>query len=340
MQDPTAAQVKKDLESVSTLSALEEVKRLYLGPKGSIKLRSKELGKLPVEERKAEGQKLTTLYAEVEKLFTEKEDELANLGYEQKIVDDAEQLTYSLPKIGHLHPITQTIRKMNAIFESMGYSVMEGPEIETDEYNFQRMNVPKDHPARGMQDTIYVSEPEHLLRTQTSSIEARILESYKPPMKIVIPGKVYRNEKVNRSNHFVFHQYQGVVVLERTSLQDLFGTFTQLFKGMYGDDVIVRYRSKFYPEVEPGAGCDMQCFNCKGKGCAVCKYVGWIEMGGSGIIHPEVLAMAGIDKDKWMGFAFGLGLDRWVMANYKIDDIRSLLGGGLAYHYYQNENTL
>ncbi|MFH1451349.1 MAG: phenylalanine--tRNA ligase subunit alpha, partial [bacterium] len=190
------------------------------------------------------------------------------------------------------------------------------------------------------QDTIYIEEPDYLLRTQASSIEARILANYQPPIKAVCSGRVYRSEKVNKSNHFIFHHYQAVVVLEKVSLKDLFGTFDRLFRKMYGEEVVVRYRNKYYPEVEPGVGPDMQCFNCRGKGCSLCKNVGWIEMGGAGIIHPNVLAMAGIDNNKWMGFAFGLGLDRWAMAKYKITDIRALLGGNIGYKYYENENTL
>ena len=245
-----------------------------------------------------------------------------------------------MPKIGHLHPISQTIREMNNLFLSLGFSVMDGPEIEEDEFCFQRLNVPKDHPARDMQDSIYIKEPNLLLRTQTSSIEARTLKNYQPPFKIVSPGRVYRNEKVNKSNHFIFHQYQAVVVLEKTSLKDLFGIFNILLKKMYGPEVVVRYRNKYYPEVEPGVGADMQCFNCHGSGCPICKGVGWIEIGGAGIIHPKVLKMAEINSKKWMGFAFGLGLDRLVMAKYKITDIRTLLGGNLGYKYYENENTI
>ena len=179
-----------------------------------------------------------------------------------------------------------------------------------------------------------------MLRTQTSSIESRTLASKPPPLKFVSPGRVYRNENVNKSNHFIFHHYQGVVVLEKVTLKDLFCTFSMLFKKMYGEKVVVRYRNKYYPEVEPGVGPDMQCFSCKGKGCALCKGVGWIEMGGAGIIHPNVMRMAGIDTAKWRGFAFGLGLDRWVMAKYHITDIRTLLGGDLGYRYYCNESAL
>ncbi len=182
-----------------------------------------------------------------------------------------------------------------------------------------------------MQDSIYIHEPDYLLRTQTSSIEARLLSQEKPPFKAAFPGKTYRNEKVTKSNHFIFHQYQGVAVDKNINLKDLIGTFDLLFKELYGPDVIVRYRCKYYPEVEPGMGLDLQCFNCHGSGCPVCKGAGWMEMGGAGIIHPKVLEMAGIDPKTWRGFAFGLGLDRWVMAKFNIKDIRTLLGGNLAY---------
>jgi len=187
-----------------------------------------------------------------------------------------------------------------------------------------------------MQDTIYIEEPEFLLRTQTSSIEARLLfaQAQRHPQqafKAAFPGTVYRNEKVTKTNHFIFHQYQGVAVDKNINLKDLIGIFNVLFKHLYGNDVVVRYRCKYYPEVEPGLGLDLQCFNCHGVGCPICKGAGWIEMGGAGIIHPKVMKMAGFDTNEWRGFAFGLGLDRWVMAKYKIKDIRTLMGGNLAY---------
>ena len=233
--------------------------------------------------------------------------------------------------LGHLHPITQTENQLNELFRTLGFSIYDSQQIETDEYCFERLNVPKDHPARGMQDSIYIKEPEILLRTQTSSIEARLLAEQKPPFKVVAPGACFRNEKVNKSNHFVLHQYQGVVVDKNITMKDLFGTLNLMFKTLYGPDVVIRFRNKYYPEVEPGVGPDMQCFVCKGKGCPTCKGAGWIEMGGAGMIHPKVLKMANIDPNQWTGFAFGLGLDRWTMAKFKIKDIRTLLGGNLAY---------
>lgn len=241
--------------------------------------------------------------------------------------------TISQPKVGHLHPLTITERQLNEVFRKLGFSIYSSPEIVTDEYNFLRLNVPKNHPALDMQDTIYIKEPKYLLRTQTSTIESYLLqnESKNLPIRAAFPGCVYRNEKVNRSNHFVFHQYQAVVVDKGITMKDLIGTMDLMFKTLYGQDVIVRYRCKYYPEVEPGVGPDMQCFNCKGKGCTLCKYAGWIEMGGSGMIHPKVLQMAGIDPKVYSGFAFGMGLDRWTMAQKNIADIRTFMGGNLAY---------
>jgi phenylalanyl-tRNA synthetase alpha chain len=331
-------QAENEVVAAKTMADLDLVFYKYLGKKGQLKLLFRGFAKLPESERKQLGVEINILQKRVENLVTIKKTALELVVV--KPAAKAEDLGFTMPKIGHLHPITQTIRMMNKIFIAMGYSVMEGPEIESDGYNFRRLNVPPDHPARDMQDTIYIKEPDFLLRTHTSSVEARILAKYKPPLKVVCPGRVYRNEKVNKSNHFIFHHYQGLVVLPKVSLKDLFGTLNFLFKKMYGPKTVIRYRNKYYPEVEPGVGSDMLCFACQGKGCPLCKGVGWIEMGGAGIVHPNLLKIAGINSQKWMGFAFGLGLDRWVMAKYKINDIRTLLGGNLAYKYFEGENTL
>ncbi|MBU2579256.1 phenylalanine--tRNA ligase subunit alpha [Patescibacteria group bacterium] len=335
--------LRKLEEELSQVNSIDELKNLfarYFGKQGIIKTLFSEIKTLPGKEKKEIASLVQELQKNGLKLFEEKETELKKNQNEQDLIKQAECLDYQIPKIGHLHPITQTIRMLNKIFTEMGYSIMDGPELETDEYCFQRLNVPKDHPARDMQDTIYIQEPNFLLRTQTSSIETRVLANYEPPLKVVCPGKSYRNEKPNKSNHFIFHQYQGFVVMEKISLKDLFGTINYLFKKMYGPDVKIRFRNKYYPEVEPGVGFDMQCFNCKGAGCAMCKKNGWIEMGGAGIIHPFVMEMANCDAEKWKGFAFGLGLDRWVMAKYNIADIRTLLGNNLGYKYYENENII
>lgn len=333
-------ELKNDLQSARSSSDITKLWHKYFSDNGSFKFLIKKIKDLPAEEKRTTALIIQQAYKDAQDLFSEKEKAIKKGEMSGSIRSQSEDINPTSPKIGHLHPISKTIREMNELFTSMGFSIMDGPEIETDEFCFQRLNVPSDHPARDMQDTIYIKEPDYLLRTQASSIEARTLANYKPPFKIVSPGRVYRNESVNKSNHFVFHHYQGVVVVEKTNLKDLFGTFNVLFKKMYGENVVTRYRNKYYPEVEPGVGPDMQCFNCHGKGCPLCKNVGWIEMGGAGIIHPNVMKMAGIDTKKYVGFAFGLGLDRWVMAKYKITDIRTLLGGNLGYKYYENESTI
>jgi len=320
---------KNKIDSSTTLAELESIRIKLLGRSGLINSLFSEIK--TAENPSKYGQTLNQLKSEIEQLINNKSTNLPKIDNSKfKIVD-----SYSLPKVGHLHPITQTERLLNEVFQKMGFSLYDGPEIENDEYCFQRLNVPPSHPAREMQDTIYIKEPECLLRTQGSSIEARLLSQEKPPFKTAFPGRVYRNEKVNKSNHFIFHHYQGVVVDKNISLKDLFGTINLLFKTLYGPNVIIRFRNKYYPEVEPGVGPDMQCFNCQGTGCSICKGAGWIEMGGAGIIHPQVLNKAGIDPNLWHGFAFGLGLDRWVMAKYNIKDIRTLLGGNLAYKPFQ-----
>lgn len=340
MYEDLLSRLKNDLASAASAEAVAALWQKYLGKEGEIKRLLKQLGELSIEEKRSRGPLIQELSKTAQVLFDEKQAGLADSSLSERLKKDAETLSFDQPKIGHLHPLTETIRELNLFFERLGYSVYEEREIESDEFCFQRLNVPADHPARDMQDTIYIREPHTLLRTQTSSIEARLLATEKPPFKVVCPGRVYRNEKANKSNHFIFHHYQGVVVLPEVSLKDLFGTFTALFKHMYGDDVVIRFRSKYYPEVEPGVGPDMQCFNCRGKGCGVCKGVGWIEMGGAGLIHPKVMKMAGLDPKKWRGFAFGLGLDRWVMAKYNITDIRALLGGNLAYNPHHDETRL
>jgi len=318
---------KNKIDSATNSAQLENIRIELLGRSGLI---NKLFSEIKTAENPREyGQQLNKLKNEIEQLINNKSANIPKTYNSiSKIVD-----SYSLPKVGHLHPLTQTERQLNEVFRQLGFSIYSSPEIVTDEYNFARLNVPASHPARDMQDTIYIKQPEFLLRTQTSTIESYLLEanSKNLPIRAAFPGSVYRNEKVNRSNHFVFHQYQAVVVDKNITMKDLIGTMDLMFKTLYGPDVIVRYRCKYYPEVEPGVGPDMQCFSCHGKGCPLCKYAGWIEMGGSGMIHPNVLKAAGIDPKVWSGFAFGMGLDRWTMAQNNIKDIRTLQGGNLAY---------
>ncbi len=322
----------KQIQDAKNSKELEAIRIRLLGRNGLLNQLFAEMRNIAAADRKQFGANLNQLKTILEKLINDQSVSLkTTINPEGKTLKLQTLTSTSLPKLGHLHPITQTERKINALFQNLGFSIYDGPEIETDEFCFQRLNVPSDHPARDMQDTIYIREPDVLLRTHTSSIEARLLSQEKPPFRAAFPGRVYRNEKVTKSNHFIFHQYQGVAVDKDISLKDLIGVFDLLFKNLYGDDVEVRYRCKYYPEVEPGLGLDLRCFNCHGDGCSVCKGAGWIEMGGAGIIHPHLLQFASIDPRQWRGFAFGLGLDRWVMAKFNIKDIRTLLGGNLAY---------
>lgn len=326
-----------ELKDVDTENEVTLLWRKYLGKDGLVTQAMKNIISVDPNDRKEYGQTLNAIKLIIDKEINERKNELKARFDNQYQNTEIVKLTNQKPKIGHLHPLTQTTNDLNDIFIKLGYSILDGPEIETDEYCFQRLNLPQDHPARDLQDSIYIDEPNVLLRTQTSSIEARLLEKFKPPFKVVMPGRVYRNEKVNKSNHFTFHQYQLTVVKEKVSMAELFATINHLFKSYYGENVEIRFRCKYYPEVEPGVGPDMKCFNCHGAGekngekCMICKGRGWIEMGGAGIIHPNVLKMAGLDPEKWQGFAFGMGLDRWAMAKHNITDIRTLLGGDLAY---------
>ena len=320
------------IDSLTTDDQYEQIRIEIFGRNGKINDLFSKIKDISPENRKQYGSDLNQLKTELEQKLKEKnisplnqrEISTGQKGFENKNI-------FSLPKIGHLHPITQTERQLNDVFIKLGFSLYSGPEIVTDEFNFERLNVPKDHPARDMQDSIYIKEPELLLRTQGSAIESQLLSRQKPPFRCAFPCEVFRNEKVNKSNHFVFHHYQAVVVDKDITMKDLIGTIDLMFKTLYGPDVVVRYRCKYYPEVEPGVGPDMQCFSCHGTGCPICKYAGWIEMGGAGMIHPKVLEMAGINPKIWSGFAFGMGLDRWTMAQKNIKDIRTLMGGNLAY---------
>lgn len=323
-------QYQSEINHANTVAELETIRIKTLGRKGLINKLFQDISQTPPQNRKQHGQQLNQLKTDLKKLISKKSSQIKpNQAKSSKLKPT--NTNYQLATFGHLHPITITERQINSIFQKLGFSIYDGPEIETDEYCFERLNLPKDHPARELQDSIYIKEPEILLRTQTSSIEARLLATQKPPFKTAFPGKAYRNEKVNKSNHFIFHQYQAVVVDKDITMKDLFGTMNLMFKTLYGPNVVTRFRCKYYPEVEPGVGPDMQCFACHGVGCPICKGAGWIEMGGAGIIHPNVLSKAGINPKKWRGFAFGMGLDRWTMAKFNIKDIRTFLGGNLAY---------
>ncbi len=296
---------------------------------GSITNLIQSLPKLSAEEKRKIGPAVNDLQNELKARILEGKRQ-----YEEKKELDANiDLTYTTPpaSLGFMHPTNQVIREMNEFFRYYGFSVAEGPEIENADYNFRRLNLPEGHPATDLQDTLFIHEPSILLRTHTSSVESRILTQYDPPMRVVVPGKVYRNETANASNLAFFHHYQGFVVDRGITIQHLKSTLELFHKFLFGADVVLRYRYKYYPEVSPGMGIDMRCTFCKGNGCSVCKQRGWIEMLGSGMIHYNTLRSCGIDPEEYTGFAFGMGLDRLVMAKFGITDARKLYNGEMVY---------
>ncbi len=328
MSDTSRKNFQKELSSVKNLEELENLRIKHLGRNGQINALLKKLSSLSSEEKKEEGRKINQFKKDVESGLKKKELEISKKKTKTSF-------DISLPgkklQVGDLHPTTQVVRRINSFFRYLGYSVYDGPEIETNEYNFKKLNLPLDHPARELADTLYIKEPEILLRTHTSSVEARALSNERMPIRIVVPGKVYRNETANPTNNSMFYQYQGVLVDKNVSMANLKGTLIEFVKFLYGEDTKTRFRCKYYPEVEPGAGLDIRCTFCKGKGCTVCKYRGYIEVLGSGMIHPNILKSCGIDSKKFSGFAFGLGLDRLVMLQYGIPDIRRLYDGSLTF---------
>jgi len=231
---------------------------------------------------------------------------------------------------GHLHPLTQVMREIVDSFTAMGFEVADGPEVESEHYNFDALNVPKDHPARDMQDTFWVKDvPQTVLRTHTSAVQVHYMETHQPPFKIIVPGKVYRYEATDATHETQFHQIEGLVVGENISFAHLKDTLDEFFKRLYGADATVRMRPSYFPFVEPGVEIDVSCMKCKGSGCNVCKQTGWIEVLGGGMVHPNVLQAGGIDPRKYRAFAFGGGVDRLVMIKYGIDDIRLAYSGDL-----------
>lgn len=237
---------------------------------------------------------------------------------------------------GHIHPMTQFINRANAIFYEMGFSLVDGPELETEHYNFDALNVPRNHPSRDMQDTFWVKQKEDvadrkLLRTQTSAVQARYMEGRKPPFKMICFGKVFRNEATDATHEMAFHQLEGLMIDKDVTMTDLKSTLNTFFDKFFERNVEVRFRPSFFPFVEPGLEVDISCFKCKGSGsaCSVCKGTGWVEVAGAGMVHPNVLKSVNVDSEEWQGFAFGFGVDRIIMLKYGIDDVRLMYSGDL-----------
>ena len=305
MKEQLEAIAKKAFEELAQsqdLKALDAVRVKYLGKKGELTAILKQMGKLSAEERPVIGQLANQVRGDIE-----------------------EKLDVTLPGkknvIGKRHPLTVVLDELKEIVIGMGFEIAQGPEVELDYYNFEALNIPKDHPARDTQDTFYIND-NVVLRTQTSPIQIRVMENQKPPIRILAPGRVYRADEVDATHSPLFHQVEGLVVDKNITMADLKGTLEVFVKKLYGEDTVVRFRPHHFPFTEPSAELDVQCFHCHGEGCSLCKGEGWIEILGCGMVHPKVLTNCGIDPEEYSGFAFGMGLERMVMMRYNIDDLR------------------
>lgn len=315
----------KEIELSDNLKSLDDVRVKYSGKKGELTLVLRGMGSLSAEERPIIGAMVNEVRDELEKLITQKEKALKQEEIEKKLLTENIDVTMpsSRQKIGSLHPIMQIIDEVEEIFLGMGYKIADGPEVEKGIYNFDKLNTPKDHPARDVQDTFYINE-DIVLRSQTSPVQARVMETTEPPIKIICPGKVYRSDAVDPTHSPVFHQIEGLVIDKNISMADLKGTLEMFAKKCLGPNTKIRFRPHHFPFTEPSAEADVSCFVCGGKGCRVCKNEGWIELLGCGMVHPNVLENCGIDSKIYSGFAFGFGVERIAMAKYGIDDMRLL----------------
>ena len=320
--------VEEELQALDGSAALENLRVRVLGKKGELTALLKGMGQLAPEERPRVGAQIN----EVRQWLTERMDEAQAriraaeraAALKSETIDVTEQRP--LPKVGSEHPITLVMNELIECFTGMGFDVMEGPEVELDHYNFELMNLPKNHPARDAQDTFYMDE-NIVLRTHTSPLQARAMLTRKPPIRIICPGRVYRSDEVDATHSPVFHQMEGLVVDEHVRMSGLRGTLEAFAKKLYGPEITTRFRPSFFPFTEPSAEVDLTCVNCHGKGCRICKGTGWIEVLGSGMVNPKVLEMCGIDPAKYSGFAFGIGLERIAMQRYGIRDMRLLYEG-------------
>jgi phenylalanyl-tRNA synthetase alpha chain len=324
MLDEKIKQISNDfdseLQSVTSLLELEQLRIKYIGRNGRISSLFDELKNAPNEEKPAIGKSLNSLRAKATELFN-------SLKYKLESASDSKEsrIDLTLPgnqiQIGSRHILTQTLDEIRTIFKGMGFSVYEGPELESDYYNFEALNFAPDHPARDMQDTFFINK-DFVLRTHTSPVQIRLMEKHKPPVRAIMPGRVYRNEAVSARSYCMFHQVEGLYVDTDVTFAELKGTLVSFAKQFYGDDLKYRFRTSFFPFTEPSAEMDITCFLCHGKGCKVCKHTGWLEILGCGMVDPNVFKYVGYNPEKYTGYAFGMGIERTAMLKYGITDIR------------------
>ncbi len=326
MQDKVSAlrhQFQEDFATVSQAKDVEELKVKYLGKKGPIQDLMMQLRNCSAEERPLMGKIINDLKMEISHICEQGLEGLAKIEETKRLSE--EKIDVTLPGrtrfVGRKHPINLMMDEVLSILQGMGFSVHYGPDIDSDYYNYEGLNFPKDHPARDMQDTFYITS-EFLLRSHTSNTQLRIMEAHKPPLRVVMPGTVYRNEDISARSHVFFHQVEGMYIAEDVSFADLFATMDEFWGKLFNTKVETRFRPSFFPFVEPGLEVDIKCTACDGAGCRLCKNSGWLEVGGAGMIHPEVLKNGGIDPEVYSGYAWGLGIERLAMLRYGIKDIR------------------
>ena len=318
-----AKQALEELKGAQDLKVLDAVRVKYLGKKGELTAILKQMGKLSAKERPVIGQLANQVRADIEQMLEQTKTDLEAKALDIRLAGETLDVTLPGQKkpLGKKHPLTIVLDELKEIVVGMGFEIATGPEVELDYYNFEALNIPKDHPSRDTQDTFYISD-NVLLRTQTSPMQIRTMEKKKPPIRIIAPGRVYRSDAVDATHSPLFHQVEGLVVDKGITMADLKGTLEVFVKRLYGDSTVVRFRPHHFPFTEPSAELDVQCFHCHGEGCSLCKGEGWIEILGCGMVHPQVLLNCGIDPEEYSGFAFGLGLERMVMMRYGIDDLR------------------
>lgn len=320
-----SAAAREAINGSSTKADLEALRVKYLGKKGEITSILKQMGSLSAEERPVIGQLANEVRSRIEALVAEKEKQLKSAERDLRLRAETLDVTMpgNKPELGHKHPLSIVLDEVKDIFLGMGFNVATGPEIEWDYYNFEALNIPKEHPARDTQDTFYITE-NMLLRTQTSSVQIRVMENQKPPIRVIAPGGVYRSDAVDATHSPFFHQIEGLVVDKGITMADLKGNLYEFAKRLYGEDTKIRLRPHHFPFTEPSCEIDVTCFRCGGKGCPFCKGEGFVEILGAGMVHPQVLKNGGIDPEVYSGYAFGVGLERLTLFRFNIDDMRLL----------------
>jgi len=332
--DEIRARALAELYAVADVDGVRAWERAFLGDKGALTGFLRSLGRLPADERPAAGRAANALKGELAAAFESRSTALRGMRLEGQLAAEAVDITLPgrSPAFGTVHPISQMIEELSDVFALLGFQTVFGREIETGHYNFDLLNIPTDHPARDVWDTIIVDAPgEVVLRTHTSPMQARVMEASEPPIRVIVPGRAYRFEAQDASHEWMFHQLEGLAVDEHITMADLKGVLQELGRQLFGPERRVRFRCDFFPFVEPGVDFAVDCAICNGKGCRTCKHTGWLEMGGAGMVHPNVLRGVGYDPERYTGFAFGLGIERLFMMKYGVDDIRAFAGNDLRF---------